>query len=150
MTAENILDRSIHDLEVDVRVMSGLLNNHEINDGKELKTLRDLVSCSEGELLRIPNFGRKSMDQLKEVLTGCNLKLGMSDEELTEKDESYKGYYTKLNYDIIRVSKENAAKTIDAILDKHKWSRADIDDLFRDHEKVLAVYKKALKELFND
>jgi predicted naringenin-chalcone synthase len=74
----------------------------------------------------------------------------MSDEEISDKDLSYKGYYAKLNYDIIKASKQNVAKTIDVILDKHKWSEEDIDDLFKDHEKVLAVYKKSLKELFKD
>ena len=61
-----------------------------------------------------------------------------------------KGFYAKLNYDIIRVSKENAGKTIDAILDKHKWSLEDVDALFKDHRRVLNVYEKALKELWKD
>ena len=151
MAKENILNRSIHELEVDVRVMNGLLNYHQgIEDAKPLSTLRDLVSLSAGQLLRTPNFGRKSYKQLNEVLQSCNLKLGMTDEEIQDLDDSHKGFYAKLNYDIIRVSKENVAKTIDVILDKHKWSEEDIDDLFKDHEKVLDVYKKSLKELFKD
>ena len=150
MAKENILNRSIHELELDVRIMNGLLNYHQGTDDKPLSTLRDLVSLSAGQLLRTPNFGRKSYKQLNEVLQSCNLKLGMTDEEISDKDLSYKGYYAKLNYDIIKASKHNVAKTIDVILDKHKWSEEDIDDLFKDHEKVLAVYKKSLKELFKD
>lgn len=143
MAKENILDRSIDDVEFDVRVLRAM-------DVLEVKTIRDLVKCSEGEVLRAPNFGRKSFLQVKEILYGNGLRLGMSDEEIAEKDQSYKGYYAKLNYDIIKASKQNVAKTIDVILDKHKWSEEDIDDLFKDHEKVLAVYKKSLKELFKD
>jgi hypothetical protein len=133
MAKENILDRSIDDVDFDVRVLRAM-------DVLEIKTIRDLVKCSEGEILRAPNFGRKSFLQVKEILYGNGLHLGMSDEEISEKDQLYKGYYAK----------QNVAKTIDVILDKHKWSEEDIDDLFKDHEKVLAVYKKSLKELFKD
>ena len=151
MAKENILNRSIHELELDVRVMNGLLNYHQgYEDAKPLKTLRDLVSLSAGQLLRTPNFGRKSYKQLNEVLQSCNLKLGMTDEEIQDLDDSHKGFYAKLNYDIIRVSKENVGKTIDAILDKHKWSLEDVDALFKDHRRVLNVYEKALKELWKD
>ena len=37
----------------------------------------DLVQKSEGEMLRTPNFGRKSLNEIKEVLTGMSLYLGM-------------------------------------------------------------------------
>ena len=151
MAKENILNRSIHELELDIRVMNGLLKYHEgYEDAKPLKTLRDLVSLSAGQLLRTPNFGRKSYKQLNEVLQSCDLKLGMTDEEIQDLDDSHKGFYAKLNYDIIRVSKENVGKTIDAILDKHKWSLEDVDALFKDHRRVLNVYEKALKELWKD
>ena len=41
MAKENILNRSIHELELDVRVMNGLLKYHEgYEDDKPLKTLR--------------------------------------------------------------------------------------------------------------
>jgi len=36
----------------------------------------DLVQKSEGEMLRTPNFGRKSLNEIKEVLTEKNLELG--------------------------------------------------------------------------
>ena len=37
----------------------------------------DLVQKSEGEMLRTPNFCRKSLNEIKEVLTGMSLYLGM-------------------------------------------------------------------------
>ena len=37
----------------------------------------DLVRKSEGEMLRTPNFGRKSLNEIKEVLTIMGLTLGM-------------------------------------------------------------------------
>ena len=38
----------------------------------------DLVQKSEGEMLRTPNFGRKSLNEIKEVLQQMELNLGMS------------------------------------------------------------------------
>ena len=38
----------------------------------------DLVQKTEQEMLRTPNFGRKSLNEIKEVLTAMGLSLGMS------------------------------------------------------------------------
>ena len=40
----------------------------------------DLVQKSENEMLRTPNFGRKSLNEIKEVLKVMNLELGMDNE----------------------------------------------------------------------
>ncbi len=37
----------------------------------------DLVQKTEGEMLRTPNFGRKSLDEIKEVLLSMGLNMGM-------------------------------------------------------------------------
>ena len=37
----------------------------------------DLVQKTEGEMLRTPNFGRKSLNEIKEVLSNMSLYLGM-------------------------------------------------------------------------
>ena len=37
----------------------------------------DLVQKTEGEMLRTPNFGRKSLNEIKEVLSSMGLHLGM-------------------------------------------------------------------------
>jgi DNA-directed RNA polymerase subunit alpha len=37
----------------------------------------DLVQKTEGEMLRTPNFGRKSLNEIKEVLSGMSLYLGI-------------------------------------------------------------------------
>jgi len=37
----------------------------------------DLVQKTEGEMLRTPNFGRKSLNEIKEVLSSMSLYLGM-------------------------------------------------------------------------
>jgi DNA-directed RNA polymerase subunit alpha len=62
--------RKVDELELSVRSMNCLKNDNIIYIG-------DLVQKSEGEMLRTPNFGRKSLNEIKEVLTGMSLYLGM-------------------------------------------------------------------------
>ena len=66
---KNLL-RKVDELELSVRSMNCLKNDNIIYIG-------DLVQKSESEMLRTPNFGRKSLNEIKEVLTGMSLYLGM-------------------------------------------------------------------------
>ncbi|MBM5786445.1 MAG: DNA-directed RNA polymerase subunit alpha [Candidatus Fonsibacter sp.] len=62
--------RRVDELELSVRSMNCLKNDNIIYIG-------DLVQKSESEMLRTPNFGRKSLNEIKEVLTSMSLYLGM-------------------------------------------------------------------------
>ncbi len=42
-----------------------------------IRTLRELVSKTEAEMLKTKNFGRKSLNEIKEILQGMGLSLGM-------------------------------------------------------------------------
>ena len=66
----NLLKR-VEELELSVRSMNCLKNDNIIYIG-------DLVQKSESEMLRTPNFGRKSLNEIKEVLQQMELNLGMS------------------------------------------------------------------------
>ena len=66
---KNLL-RKVDELELSVRSMNCLKNDNIIYIG-------DLVQKSEGEMLRTPNFGRKSLNEIKEVLNTMSLYLGM-------------------------------------------------------------------------
>jgi len=63
--------RKVDELELSVRSANCLKNDNIIYIG-------DLVQKSEQEMLRTPNFGRKSLNEIKEVLTNMGLTLGMS------------------------------------------------------------------------
>ncbi len=67
---KNLL-RRVDELELSVRSANCLKNDNIVYIG-------DLVQKSEGEMLRTPNFGRKSLNEIKEVLTQMGLGLGMS------------------------------------------------------------------------
>jgi DNA-directed RNA polymerase subunit alpha len=62
--------RKVDELELSVRSANCLKNDNIIYIG-------DLVQKTETEMLRTPNFGRKSLNEIKEVLTQMGLHLGM-------------------------------------------------------------------------
>jgi len=66
---KNLL-KKVDELELSVRSMNCLKNDNIIYIG-------DLVQKSESEMLRTPNFGRKSLNEIKEVLNSMSLYLGM-------------------------------------------------------------------------
>jgi len=63
--------KKVEELELSVRSANCLKNDNIIYIG-------DLVQKTESEMLRTPNFGRKSLNEIKEVLTQMELSLGMS------------------------------------------------------------------------
>ena len=66
---KNLL-KKVDELELSVRSMNCLKNDNIIYIG-------DLVQKTEPEMLRTPNFGRKSLNEIKEVLSSMSLYLGM-------------------------------------------------------------------------
>lgn len=62
--------RKVDELELSVRSANCLKNDNIVYIG-------DLVQKTEAEMLRTPNFGRKSLNEIKEVLTQMGLHLGM-------------------------------------------------------------------------
>ena len=66
---KNLL-KKVDELELSVRSMNCLKNDNIVYIG-------DLVQKTEPEMLRTPNFGRKSLNEIKEVLNSMSLYLGM-------------------------------------------------------------------------
>jgi DNA-directed RNA polymerase subunit alpha len=69
MLNEN-LKRSVEELELSVRSYNCLKN-------ADIKTIGDLVQRSEAEMLKTKNFGRKSLNEIKEILSEMGLSFGM-------------------------------------------------------------------------
>jgi len=74
------LYRSVEELELSVR-SANCLKNADINK------IFQLVSKTEPEMLKTKNFGRKSLNEIKEVLTEMGLSLGMKIEGFTPPEE---------------------------------------------------------------
>ena len=64
------LNRSVEELELSVRSYNCLKN-------ASIQTLGDLVQKTEAEMLRTKNFGRKSLNEIKEILQSLGLTFGM-------------------------------------------------------------------------
>lgn len=66
---ENLL-RSVNELELSVRAANCLKN-------AGIETIAEMVQKTESEMLKTKNFGRKSLNEIKEILTEMGLSLGM-------------------------------------------------------------------------
>ena len=69
-TSNENLDKSVEELELSVRSYNCLKNAN-------IRTIRELVQKTEGEMLKTKNFGRKSLNEIKEILGSMGLSLGM-------------------------------------------------------------------------
>ena len=65
-----VLNRSVEELELSVRSYNCLKNAN-------IQTIGELVQKTEAEMLRTKNFGRKSLNEIKEILGNMGLALGM-------------------------------------------------------------------------
>jgi DNA-directed RNA polymerase subunit alpha len=65
-----VLNRSVEELELSVRSYNCLKNAN-------IQTIGELVQKTEAEMLRTKNFGRKSLNEIKEILANMGLSLGM-------------------------------------------------------------------------
>jgi DNA-directed RNA polymerase subunit alpha len=65
-----ILNRSVEELELSVRSYNCLKNAN-------IQSIAELVQKTEAEMLRTKNFGRKSLNEIKEILANMGLSLGM-------------------------------------------------------------------------
>lgn len=69
------LNRAVDELELSVRSANCLKNSN-------IRYIRDLVVKTEAEMLKTKNFGRKSLMEIKEILSKMNLSLGVKLEDL--------------------------------------------------------------------
>ena len=65
-----VLDRPLSDLELSVRARNCL-------DSANLRTIRDLVTISEPEIIKLKNLGKTSLTEIKTKLAELELSLGM-------------------------------------------------------------------------
>jgi DNA-directed RNA polymerase subunit alpha len=68
------LNRSVEELELSVRSYNCLKNAN-------IQTIGELVQKTEAEMLKTKNFGRKSLNEIKEILASMGLSLGMKIDE---------------------------------------------------------------------
>jgi DNA-directed RNA polymerase subunit alpha len=74
---KQILDKSVNELELSVRSYNCLKN-------ADIKSIRELVLKSESEMLKTKNFGRKSLNEIRDILTDMGLSLGLKPEDIPD------------------------------------------------------------------
>jgi DNA-directed RNA polymerase subunit alpha len=74
------LYRPVEGLPISVRAFNGLQN-------ADIKYIGELVQRTEQDMLKIKNFGRKSLNEIKEVLTDMGVSLGMRLDNLPPRNE---------------------------------------------------------------
>ena len=74
----DMLNKPITELELSVRSANCL-------EAANIKTIGDLVRKTESQMLKYKNFGRKSLSEIGEILTGMSLSLGMDVEARLKK-----------------------------------------------------------------
>jgi DNA-directed RNA polymerase subunit alpha len=75
------LNRSVDELELSVRSYNCLKNAN-------IRTIGELVQKNESEMLKTRNFGRKSLNEIKEILSSMGLGLGMNLENVNWQEVS--------------------------------------------------------------
>ena len=140
----NNLDKKVDELELSIRAMNALKTN-------DINTVKDIVIRQESELLRLPNFGRKSLNDVRFALDSIGLKMvGVNGEAKTNGDaEKLPTLFQEYNKEVIAKIKKVAVASLNHLIEKKEWVHKDVGTLFDEHRKVLAVYEKAILDLWD-
>lgn len=102
-----------------------------------IKTIGDVVQKSEGEFLRTPNFGRKSMNDLRESLRECDLEFGMSVENIEKTT-----LFNSLSKSIANKCEDSLRASMAKMLEADGY--VDKYDAIQEHKKILNSYEVAI------
>mgnify|MGYP003140567988 FL=1 len=102
-----------------------------------IKTIGDVVQKSEAEFLRTPNFGRKSMNDLRESLRECDLEFGMSIENLDKTT-----LFNSLSKSIANKCEDSLRASMAKMLEADGY--VDKYDAIQEHKKILNSYEVAI------
>ncbi len=110
-----LLEKKISELEMPVRTHSSF-QRALLNHMPELKTIKDLILSTEWELLRMPGFGRKSLNDVKDALKETGLYLGMEEKDLPKDMDAISREFT---YKVIEHAEEASKQSFDIIVKKN-------------------------------
>tara|TARA_A100001201_G_scaffold140733_1_gene134471 strand:+ start:29 stop:433 length:405 start_codon:yes stop_codon:yes gene_type:complete len=102
-----------------------------------IKTIGDVVQKSEAEFLRTPNFGRKSMNDLRESLKECDLEFGMSIENVDKTT-----LFNSLSKSIANKCEDSLRASLAKMLEAQTFS--DKYDAIQEHKKIVNSYEVAI------
>ena len=122
--------RPISELQIGGRTFSTLVR-------MGIKTIGDVVQKTEAEFLRTPNFGRKSMNDLRESLRECDLEFGMSVENVDKTT-----LFNSLSQSIANKCEDSLRASMAKMLEAEGY--VDKYDAIQEHKKILNSYEVAI------
>ena len=148
-TYGNNLSRNINELELSFRTMNTLKSNG-------INTVEDIVIRADRELLSLPNFGKKSLNEIKVVLADLSLNScakKVDSEKKEDSEENKKSDLLKvLRFDIIDKSEAAFKKSYDEIVrfreDNETISKQQVLDIFTQHKQIVGAYERSINDLF--
>jgi len=139
---ENYLNKKVEDLELHIRTLNVL-------KALNIDTIRDLVQRTENEMLKQPNFGRKSLNEIREVLNSMSLYLGMEvPEQINGSGEKSPTFFQEYNREVIAKAKQASLDSLKYMSEKEEWNQKEVETLFSEHKKIIDAYEKALYNMF--
>jgi len=102
-----------------------------------IKTIGDVAQKTEAEFLRTPNFGRKSMNDLRESLRECDLEFGMSIENVDKTT-----LFNSLSKSIANKCEDSLRVSMAKVLEAEGY--VDKYDAIQEHKKILNSYEVAI------
>ena len=140
----NNLDKKVDELELSVRTMNALKMNN-------INTVSDIIKNGQTTLLRFPNFGRKSLNDVQYALDSMGLKFGMdidaqtNGKAQTNSDaEKPPTFFKKYNEEVIAKAEQVALTSLNYMMEKKTWNQKDIITIFHEHKKIIDAYEQAL------
>ncbi len=139
---ENYLNKKVEDLELHIRTLNVL-------KALNIDTIRDLVQRTENEMLKQPNFGRKSLNEIREVLDSMSLYLGMEvPEQINGSGEKSPTFFQEYSREVIAKAKQASLDSLKYMSEKEEWNQKEVETLFSEHKKIIDAYEKALYNMF--
>ena len=116
-TLNENLFRPVAELELSVRSANCLQN-------ADIKFIGELVQRSEAEMLKTKNFGRKSLNEIKEILHEMGLDFGMQHRELPAREELDSGWRARRRAPDTRLSGDSRGSAMRHLNAGRKLNRA--------------------------
>lgn len=137
------LNKKVEELELSIRAINALKVNN-------ITTVGDLVKWSRKDLLRLPNVGKLTVNELNHTLGDLDLNLkGMEKVKSEEKKKPEKDPILKsLNYEIIAKAKEAADISLAKINNQEKYNYDEVNNLFSEHENIIKIYRDSILALW--